>query len=495
MIKFLNYGVGSGIQAANYMLARHDANGDERKEVQVLRGSPILVGSIVDTLKSVWRYTSGVISWHIEDNPSEQDIFDVLVDMESVSFAGLDKSQYIYSAVLHVSQADSKHVHWFTARVDLESGKHFNSAPPYHLSTFDRLCDKHNYGHGWARPNDMLRSRLMHPGPLWIERARKRKMKSNVDEYTKVHDGVGDFSSALIVEEDTRQVLEDLVIDLVFVQEVKDYEDLVKSLGAWVEVTSAKDKRLIVRIVGTEKVIRLSGELYRKTVDYDAIRQSAKDVENIGFPLRAYQERPVNVIDPVLFEHATLELDRHISMRTSYNNNHYPTPKLGPIFSLIISKEMPEKLPVVHEAIEIKRADENDSQDEPQSYQDALSYLMKSYSGEEFLQINNPVELNNANNERIRNVAYKDIELATRRAHETNEFIRNAVGHIRTTDEHLDIVARRLPETNARLGEGSRAINWCLDRINNACRRVDEFLGRARRSVIPSGLKKGIRPR
>jgi hypothetical protein len=495
MIKFLNFGVGLGVQAADYMLARYDANGDERKEVRVLRGSPLLVGSIVDSLKFVWRYTSGVISWHLDDNPSDRDMQNVLNDMEALSFAGLEKSQYIYSAVLHVSQDDSKHIHWFTPRVDLESGKHFNSAPPFHLSTFDSICDKHNYGRGWARPGDMLRSRLFHPGPLWVERARKSRMISRADAASRELSGIGDFSSALMAEADSRQVLEELVLSLIFITKVKDYDDLVMALDEWVDITQASDKRLSVKIRGSNQSIKLSGEVFRKTVDYEVVRSNAQDPANVGLPLRAYKDKPANVVDINRSEYAKAKVDRHMCIRSTYNKEHYPAPRFRHNSSPIPSTENSETLKADEENLVLKVFPPNFHAVDLQSYQEALDYLANLLSEESFTYINRPVELDYANDERIRNCSYQDIELTTRRAHEANASLSAAARSIRKTDEQLDIAAKRLPESNALLGKGSRAIDWCLNQIDSACRRVDELLGRAWKPVMRTPHKRETRSR
>ena len=52
----------------------------------------------------------------------------VLRDFEGVAFSGLEPDQYSWSAILHVDQDGTKHVHVFIARVELRSGKAFNVA-------------------------------------------------------------------------------------------------------------------------------------------------------------------------------------------------------------------------------------------------------------------------------------------------------------------------------------------------------------------------------
>ena len=56
------------------------------------------------------------------------------------------------------------HVHILAARVDLETGKSLNIAPPGWERDYDPLRDWQNAEHGWARPDDPERQRDLEPG-------------------------------------------------------------------------------------------------------------------------------------------------------------------------------------------------------------------------------------------------------------------------------------------------------------------------------------------
>ena len=85
MIKFLAHGTGSAAKAADYLTRErfpdHDQEQDQDQdqeknpeEVKVLRGNPHQVAAVADTLQFEHKYTSGVIAWAPEDNPSEAQI-------------------------------------------------------------------------------------------------------------------------------------------------------------------------------------------------------------------------------------------------------------------------------------------------------------------------------------------------------------------------------------------------------------------------------------
>lgn len=101
-IKFLSHGTGDPKKAARYLTGSHDHNGVGRALVRVLRGDPQMVGRLAGSLKTVQRYTSGVISWHVEDEPTDEEIDALLVDFERIAFAGLEPHQYSWSAILQI---------------------------------------------------------------------------------------------------------------------------------------------------------------------------------------------------------------------------------------------------------------------------------------------------------------------------------------------------------------------------------------------------------
>ena len=130
LIKFLRHGRGSGRSAVNYLMGPKDHTGQVRPGIEVLRGDPELVGAVADSLTFRNRYSSGVIAWAPEDDPTDAQIEAVLDDFERVAFAGLASNQYCWSAVLHREEGAGIHVHVVVPRVKLQSGKHFNPAPP-----------------------------------------------------------------------------------------------------------------------------------------------------------------------------------------------------------------------------------------------------------------------------------------------------------------------------------------------------------------------------
>ena len=162
-IKF-HAGGGTPAAAAAYLLADRDAGGQRRAAVEVLRGDPALVAAVAADLEFAHTYTAGVFAWSAEDAPTPEQIEAVVDEFEATAWSGLEADRYAWSAVLHRDHGGAAHVHVFAARVDLETGRSLNIAPPGWQDTYDALRDWQNYKHGWTRPDDPARRRLVEPG-------------------------------------------------------------------------------------------------------------------------------------------------------------------------------------------------------------------------------------------------------------------------------------------------------------------------------------------
>ncbi len=175
LIKFLAHGTGSAGKAAGYLLGERDAAGKPREGVEVLRGDPNQVAAVADTLAFEHRYTSGVIAWAPEDEPTDAEIEAVVDAFEDTAWAGLERDRYAWTAVLHRERGGGAHVHVLAARCDLETGRSLNIAPSGWEKTFGPLRDAFNSEHGWARPDDPARARVQQPGHrAYIEATRLR---------------------------------------------------------------------------------------------------------------------------------------------------------------------------------------------------------------------------------------------------------------------------------------------------------------------------------
>jgi hypothetical protein len=312
-IKFLPYGTGDPQDARAYLLALHDHNGRLRPEVRVLRGNPQLVADLAESLTFQHRYTSGVISWHVDDDPTAQEVQEALDDFERVAYAGLDPDQYSYAAISH-----GGHVHIFAARVELRSGHAHNMAPPGRQKAFDHLRDHWNFKEGWASPADPKRARQVQPGHFF---------KANLGAVRKVE--ANELLNAFHVEPDLqgreqrKAAIVDWIRGRVLAGAISTREDLIFSLGQMGELTRISKDFISILLPTDKKAIRLKGTLFDDRFDAESIRVA--------------EMTPVNVVGngrdaPNLNAAAQskVALEEAIEGRRIYNQSRYKLPAPTP---------------------------------------------------------------------------------------------------------------------------------------------------------------------
>lgn len=313
-IKFLAHGTGNPQKALVYLLAKHDHNGVPRPEVRVLRGNPKLVADLAESLSFVHRYTSGVISWHAEDDPSQEEVQAVLDDFERVAFAGMAPDQYSSAAIWH-----GGHVHVFAARVELRSGLSHNMAPPGRQKAFDHLRDYWNYTKGWARPDDPLRARQVQPGPMFKRNlAATRRVEAN--ELLSAFDAEPDLDG----REQRKAAVVAWIRGRILANAINTREDVISSLEEVGTVNRVGKDYVSIRLLPGDKPIWLKGTMFDERFDAGAIR--------------AAEMTPVDVVgmgraapDLQAAASSKTELEEAIKRRTTYNQSRYKVSAPPPV--------------------------------------------------------------------------------------------------------------------------------------------------------------------
>lgn len=287
-IKFLPHSTGRGQRAIEYLLGREDHKGEVRAGVEVLRGNPKLTGQLIDSLETVHRYTSGVIAFSPEDAPTPVEIERVLNEFERVAFAGLERNQYDFCVVQHRESDGGVHLHIVSPRVELTTGRALNIAPPKWKYTFDPLRDALNHEHGWARPDDPSRARLVQQGkakPVWK------------------------------AGQDHRTVITEYMSELIANGQVTNRADVVAALAELGEVTRAGADYVSLKLEGAQKAVRLKGLIYDEKFSGSTLRKVASEAASRP-PGRG---RP----DAEAARLARVELERSVSKRFAYNKERY----------------------------------------------------------------------------------------------------------------------------------------------------------------------------
>lgn len=341
-IKFLSHGTGDPHRAATYLLATHDHAGRQRGAVSVLRGNPLLVADVAAGLTTVHRYTSGVISWAREDEPSDDEISAVIDDFERTAFAGLEADQYTWSVVQHTDDDGGKHVHLLAARVELGSGKALNIAPPGWEKTFDPLRDYWNRAKGWARPDDPSRARHSQPGRMRLaSSAAMREHAAICREAAALGIHVSDLTSSLAVEPDPKRCITDWLTEQILAGAINNREDLITSLSSIGAVTRVGQEYVSVQPEGHPRPLRLKGAIFGADFDAAAVREKVVTPTD----LKLTRGTP----DPQAAKQERQKLEAAIGRRAAYNRERYPRPTPTDKPSPAQVREVQERLPISEE--------------------------------------------------------------------------------------------------------------------------------------------------
>ena len=264
-IKFLEHGKGNAAKASAYVLDKLDHMGNVRAGVEVLRGDATTFNAICDSSPHLWKYTSGVIAWSKEDAPTDEQIKEVLDDFEQHAFAGLEQSQYHLFAVLHTDQDGSKHIHVLTPRLDIESGKSLNIAPPGHEKHFDSLRDYFNTKYQWSRPDDFLLMRTTQEPNHIVKlnkQAKKILLNQNIETLTK-----NQFCKAF----------DNYARALLSTQTVKNRTDLIDCISALDGINSIRPSKNFLAIpVKNGKTHLLKGDFYHEQFEIESYTEHVR---------------------------------------------------------------------------------------------------------------------------------------------------------------------------------------------------------------------------
>lgn len=165
---------------------------------EVLRGDINRTRELIDSSNRKWTYSTGVMSFAPEDNPTEAQQSALMDDFERLAFPGLWQYQYDMMWVRHRHTSEVRvELHFSTPRTELSSGKAFNIAPPGWEKSYAPLRDTYNYQHGWARPDDPNRSRSLQK-PFETElRGHTRETISDYVENAILNGAVNDRADVL----------------------------------------------------------------------------------------------------------------------------------------------------------------------------------------------------------------------------------------------------------------------------------------------------------
>ena len=189
LVKFFARGVGSGSGPVEYITRKDSPNTGKLREPapEVIRGNPEITQQLIDGLDFKYKYNSGVLSFAVEDAPTDPQQQAIIDSFESYAFAGITPDCYNTLWVRHThTGSDRVELHFVTPKVELDTGKSLNIAPPGWHGYFKPWQTYWNIKQDWARPDDLARKRIYEPGyQALIDAEKQRAGLSTADDPRK----------------------------------------------------------------------------------------------------------------------------------------------------------------------------------------------------------------------------------------------------------------------------------------------------------------------
>lgn len=208
LIKFFRNGQGGGAGPVDYLIAHevvaYDQNRDalrnERGGVilfsreplpEIVQGDADRMRNLIDACAHQWTYRAGVIAFTTEDAPSPDQQRQVIDRFEELAFAGLEADQRDILWVRHTHERRVE-LHFVTPRMELETGRSLNIAPPGYQKHYDHLRDVLNKEHGW---NDPLAPERSRETVSLIESVRRGEARELIHDWILVRIETGEIHS------------------------------------------------------------------------------------------------------------------------------------------------------------------------------------------------------------------------------------------------------------------------------------------------------------
>jgi hypothetical protein len=293
LIKFAKGGRGSGSQIAEY-LTSPAREGRDHAPPEVMRGAMERTRELIDSIDRQWTYTHGVLSFALEDAPSEKKQQEAMDAFERLAFAGLDREQWDITWVRHRhTEGGRVELHFVVPRMELSSGKALNIAPPGWESTYAPLRDALNWENGWARPNDPRRAKELQVASKGLRESLERR--------------------------EGREGLHGYLTSLVASEQVTDRASMVQALEeAGLEVPRKGQDYLTVLDPESGERWRMKGRIYEKewTYEQELDRAAAREA---GEPVCRNRDYDIGRA-----KEARYELEARLRNRAEFHASRYP---------------------------------------------------------------------------------------------------------------------------------------------------------------------------
>ena len=224
---------------------------EEGREVapEIFKGDLQITCDLINTNHRRWKYTSGVLAFHQDDNPTQNQLEEIVQDFEDFMFAGKEPDTFNVAWVLHRDKGNTE-LHFVVPRVDLETGQDLNIAPPGHEKDWAAWVASINHRYGFKDP--FAQPPILTKG-VYREAPDRKATREEINIWLE------------------EQVAHGLI---------ESREHLIETLGKIGKVTRVNDKFISLKTEDAEKAFRLKGAIYETGFDFKAGRSRPRSLES-----------------------------------------------------------------------------------------------------------------------------------------------------------------------------------------------------------------------
>ena len=250
IVKFFRHGntqkgksgrTGGGNSVRDYLLGRDK----QRENATLIRGNADQTTEIINNITNKSIYTSGVLSFSKDEQPTDEQIEEIIDSYENTLFPSMDKDQYSSYWVRHEDK-DRTELHFVFANIELKTGK---ALPVYYHRNDKNLVDSWknlvNDKYGFIHPDAPINRKQLTPTT--------RNDKDNAQK-DSIHERILSYAERN--------------------QSINSRDDVVKAienLGYEVTRTSKKDDSISIKNPQGGRNLKLKGELYSPNFSRDKL--------------------------------------------------------------------------------------------------------------------------------------------------------------------------------------------------------------------------------
>ncbi|CAJ0736129.1 hypothetical protein R76706_04012 [Ralstonia mannitolilytica] len=246
IVRIFNSGTSGGESPVRYLLSDTDHAGQKRSvEPEVLAGSPDLTIATINAIARKHKYVSGAIAFRDQEQPSREQIMDIIGRFKETVCPGLDARHYNSLFVLHRDKGNSE-IHFVVPSLELTTGRRLSIHPPgpRNIALYDAFTKVMNHELGYEQ---------VIPDPLKLALS---------DFERKVPEGQRDRSNKLHLHKHLARAIRR--------GEITNRDQLCQHLEEQFGVTITRKgvDYISVKFPGSQTAKRMRGPLYRADADY-----------------------------------------------------------------------------------------------------------------------------------------------------------------------------------------------------------------------------------